>query len=191
MDFIVNKEVLSNERQVEVPPLYTELNVEYRDIHLGIQTSIIYVDDRPRDYKRLQRHYLDTLFAIRLPNDREPFAALPPYMKDVSTTLYLGKITFKKDKTRNITPKYIPSKIMESSFDDLNLFQLNEKNPHPLARPPETRTWFSTDGYVVLVEEKDYKYLKNFYFRNPKNIILSKEQIRSYFTWLLQKIQGL
>ena len=152
-------------------------------IHLGIPTNIICIDDR------LKPKHLDI--------DRKTKT-----INDFTATLYLGKIIFKKNKYGNLAPIYIPSTITESSFEGLNTFWLNEINPHP--KTPfrsmiqcedeellELKRYSGDLGYLEgldLLEckpdKKSIPYQKIHYYRTKDNIVLTKDQIISYFTEL-------
>ena len=92
------------------PDFYGDDERGRMDIILGVQTNILCVDDRLEPEHIIGEN--DTI-------------------SDFTATLYLGKITFKKNKQGNLAPIYIPSTITESSFEGLNTFWLNEINPHP------------------------------------------------------------
>ncbi|RDU63467.1 hypothetical protein CQA53_08600 [Helicobacter didelphidarum] len=140
-----------------------------KTIYLGIETNIVCADDRTENFEGFYRATIDKI------------------INDMSATLYLGKIIFKKNKNGNLVPEYIPSKISETSFEGLNTFWLNEVNPNPMTRPVEPITELpDPQSYWIPkpIDPEGYKYLKNYYFRSPKNIVLTKEQIISYFTEL-------
>lgn len=169
---------------------YSEESILYKDIHLGVQTNIVCLDDRPKDYESFRFSCLEhTNVSVKI-NGWDYHVTLPAEMHDVSATLYLGKITFKKNKYGNLAPIYIPSTITESSFEGLNTFWLNEINPSKMSVPevnksapsPLESVCFHCDSRIV--DPEGYKYLNNFYFRSSKNITLTKAQIISYFTEL-------
>ena len=176
----------------ELPMEYTNKSILHKDIYLGVQTNIVCLDDRPKDYKGFKIKCLENSGARARINGSDYYVTLPAEMQDVSATLYLGKIIFKKNKYGNLAPIYIPSTITESSFEGLNTFWLNEINPNTLPKPTPLEQapgildpLFIRDaipGYNI--DPEGYKYLKNFYFRSSKNITLNKDQIISYFTQL-------
>ncbi|MGX2972979.1 hypothetical protein [Helicobacter sp. T3_23-1059] len=145
--------------------------LNFRDdktIHLGIQTNILCVDDR------IEAKYLG-----------RP-------LQDFTATLYLGKIVFEKNKKGILAPKFIPSKIADSSFEGLNTFWLNEINKK--AKKP-FRSLIKCErikmaGTMCLIDSDSIPYQKIHYFRHKDNIILTKEQIISYFTQLHQENTG-
>ncbi|MGX2971419.1 hypothetical protein [Helicobacter sp. T3_23-1059] len=149
-----------------------------QEIHLAIDTNILCVNDR-KEYSLLQ------------------------YLKDFTATLYLGKIIFEKNKKGILAPKFIPSNLTDSSFEGLNTFWLNEINknaplrPKPTMKTPKTslgnfpilpRPSVDNDFYEYQkYQDENHKYLKIHYFRHKDNIVLTKEQIISYFTQLHQE----
>lgn len=143
----------------------TKFLIDKRPIYLGIWSNIVSIDDR-FDYKYLGLN-----------------------SNDFNVFLYLGKIIFKKNERGILVPEYIPNKITKFSFEGLNNFWLNEINPNALKFTPTTRDenpfYEISDPYRILTTKPDgYKYFKTFYFRSPKNIVLNREQIISYFTEL-------
>ncbi|MWV62252.1 hypothetical protein DCO58_05210 [Helicobacter saguini] len=147
---------------IEQSKKYILDNMGKEPIYLGMWNNIVCIDDR-LDYKYLEK-----------------------YIGDFMVFLYLGKIILEKNKQGNFIPKYIPSVIKPSHFEGLNTFWLNERNPNPMIRPEEPllTTPSVFPSMVPKIDKEAYKYFKNFYFRNKKNIVLSKEQIISYFTQL-------
>ena len=143
-----------------------------KTIYLGIPTNILCVDDR-LEPKRL---------SAGLMSDGEN-------IKDFTATLYLGKIVFKKNKYGNLAPIYIPSTITESSFEGLNTFWLNELNPKakkpfkPLI-PCYVNQRYAYSLFSCEIDEQAIPHQKIHYYRSKDNIVLTKEQIISYFTEL-------
>ena len=140
-----------------------------KTIYLGIPTNILCVDDR-LEPKRL---------SAGLMSDGEN-------IKDFTATLYLGKITFKKNKQGNLAPIYIPSTITESSFEGLNTFWLNEINPHPKKpfRSMMQCEMIMEAGLICQPDKESIPYQNIYYYRTKDNIVLTKAQIISYFTEL-------
>ena len=164
----------------EFPREYTNKSILHKDIHLGVQTNIVCLDDRPKDYKGFKFKCLENSGAQVRINGSDYYVTLPAEMHDVSATLYLGKIIFKKNKYGNLAPIYTPSQITESSFEGLNTFWLNEINPDTLPKPTpleqapdilDTFIWDALPGHNI--DPAGYKYLKNFYFRSSHNITLN------------------
>ena len=137
----------------------------FKDIHLAIPANILCVNNR------LEAKFL-SIYGKQI--------------HDFTATLYLGKITFKKNKQNNLSPIYAPSKIAESSFENLNLFWLNEINKN--AKTPFKSLikceYDAFDRLKYSVDSTAMDYQKIHYFRTDKNITLSKNQIMSYFTEL-------
>lgn len=136
------------------------------DIHLGIPTNILCVDDR------LEPKYLG------ITNEQ---------LQDFTATLYLGKITFKKNKQGNLAPIYTPSKITESSFEGLNVFWLNEINKNaktPFKSIMQCELGGLEEIKICYGSAKTIPHQKIHYYRSKDNIVLTKEQIISYFTQL-------
>ncbi|TQR60446.1 hypothetical protein [Campylobacter troglodytis] len=159
--------------------------VKYKTIYLGIESNILAIDDRIYDediYPNLSvnsEKFLMQCFA-------------PPHFKDFTATLYLGKIEFNKNKQGILVPKFIPSNITDSSFEGLNVFWLNEINKKVMPtnkhiQPRDTGLVGYIDGMATYPTKNERKDLKIHYFRHKDNIVLSKEQIISYFTQLHQK----
>ena len=140
-----------------------------KTIYLGIPTNILCVDDR-LEPKRL---------SAGLMSDGEN-------IKDFTATLYLGKITFKKNKQGNLAPIYIPSTITESAFEGLNTFWLNEINPHPKKpfRSMMQCEMIMEAGLICQPDKESIPYQNIYYYRTKDNIVLTKAQIISYFTEL-------
>ncbi|MGX2972552.1 hypothetical protein [Helicobacter sp. T3_23-1059] len=134
-----------------------------KTIYLGIQTNIISVDDR------VKMSYFNTRFTP---------------LQDFTATLYLGKIIFEKNKKGILAPKFIPSNLTDSSFEGLNTFWLNEINKKA-KKPFKSLVYCS--GNVCRANSSYIPYQKIHYFRHKDNIVLTKEQIISYFTQLHQE----
>lgn len=149
---------------IEVPTEQQKKDMLNHIIYLGIPTNILCIDDR------LEPKY------IKSENDT---------INDFTATLYLGKIIFKKNKYGNLAPIYIPSQITESAFENLNTFWLNEINPNP-KMPFKSIIQCETIyiGKICEGSSESIPHQKIYYYRTPKNIVLSKNQIISYFTEL-------
>ena len=142
-----------------------------KTIYLGIQTNIVSVDDR------VKMGYFNTRFTP---------------LQDFTATLYLGKIIFEKNKKGILAPKFIPSNLTDSSFEGLNIFWLNKINlfirtAKKQLLPPKRPKFRNRNLENDEIKKRDYKYFKLHYFRSKKNIVLTKEQIISYFTQLHQE----
>ena len=137
---------------------------EDKSVYLGIATKILCLADR------LEPRYLRGI------NDS---------ICDFTATLYLGKLSFKKNKDSNLIPHYLPSQITETSFEGLNSFWLNEKNPNP--KMPFKSIIQCKNIYDLRIcegSDESIAHQKIYYYRTKNNITLSKEQILSYFTEL-------
>ena len=166
---------------MSVVPLHKD-NVLYniredKSIYLGIPANILCIDDR-LEPKALSYEVL------------EYFSKKPKLIiQDFTTTLYLGKIVFKKNKYGNLAPIYMPSTITESAFEGLNTFWLNELNPKakkpfkPLI-PCYVNQRYAYSLFSCEIDEQAIPYQKIHYYRSKDNIVLTKEQIISYFTEL-------
>ena len=148
---------------------------EDKSIYLGIPANILCIDDR-LEPKALSYEVLEYL-------SKKPKLII----QDFTTTLYLGKIVFKKNKYGNLAPIYIPSTITESAFEGLNTFWLNELNPK--AKKPFRSIIQCVDGGLMAGiscegSSESIPYQKIHYYRSKDNIVLTKEQIISYFTEL-------
>ncbi|MGX2973204.1 hypothetical protein [Helicobacter sp. T3_23-1059] len=147
-----------------------------KTIHLGIQTNIVAVDDRVK----LGLHT----------------SAIFGKIQDFTATLYLGKIIFKRNKQNNIAPIFIPSTITETNIEKLNTFWLNKINLNA-KKPNANQLYLSSmlacekkrgvTQCLVFADENLIPYQKIHYFRHKDNIVLTKEQIISYFTQLHQE----
>ena len=126
-----------------------------KTIYPGVQTNMVCVDDRSEENWEL-------------------------YEEGAFATLYLGKVLLTTSRIGIPTPSYIPSQITKDIFEDLNAFWLNEPNPHCQPRGRE--------GYRMAIPVDipifDIKYFKSLFYRSPKNVVLTKDQIISYFTRL-------
>ncbi|MGX2971418.1 hypothetical protein [Helicobacter sp. T3_23-1059] len=162
--------------------------VKYKTIYLGIETNILAIDDRIDDFPNFATYH-----SFKTSNeDTQPSCEAPSNFKDFTATLYLGKIIFEKNKKGILAPKFIPSNLTDSSFEGLNTFWLNEfnrfaRNTNKQLLPPKQPEFRNGDWEYDEVKKRDYKYLKLRYFRSKKNIVLTKEQIISYFTQLHQE----
>ncbi|MGX3045787.1 hypothetical protein [Helicobacter sp. T3_23-1056] len=153
--------------------------VKYKTIYLGIESNILAIDDR----------IYDKYFIPNLSANAEKFrmkCSAPSRFKDFTATLYLGKIIFEKNKKGILAPKFIPTSITDSSLEGLNTFWLNEINQN--AKKP-FRSLIKCErikrvGTMCLIDSDSIPYQKIHYFRHKDNIILTKEQIISYFTQL-------
>ena len=150
---------------------------EDKSIYLGIPANILCIDDR-LEPKALSYEVLEYL-------SKKPKLII----QDFTTTLYLGKIVFKKNKYGNLAPIYIPSTITESAFEGLNTFWLNELNPKakkpfkPLI-PCYVNQRYAYSLFSCEIDEQAIPHQKIHYYRSKDNIVLTKEQIISYFTEL-------
>ena len=148
---------------------------EDKSIYLGIPANILCIDDR-LEPKALSYEVLEYL-------SKKPKLII----QDFTTTLYLGKIVFKKNKYGNLAPIYIPSTITESSFEGLNTFWLNELNPKA-KKPFRSIMQCSYEGLERILycegSSESIPYQKIHYYRTKDNIVLTKAQIISYFTEL-------
>ncbi len=159
-----------------------DIYLKYKTIYLSVESNILAIDDR----------IYDEYFYPNLSTNAEKYiiqCSAPYHFKDFTATLYLGKIIFSKNKQGILAPKFIPSTITDSRFEGLNIFWLNEINKKAL---PTNKKILSADeimtyGGTMDAKKDDHKYLKIHYFRHKDNIVLTKEQIISYFTELHQK----
>ena len=133
-----------------------------KTIYLGIKTNILCVDDRLEDI------YLGS------------------ELNDFTATLYLGKIIFEKNRRGILTPKFIPTTITDSSFEGLNIFWLNEINKKA-KKPFQSLVKCINHTNFCITNKEAIPHLKIHYFRHKDNIVLTKDQIISYFTELHQK----
>ncbi|MGX2973132.1 hypothetical protein [Helicobacter sp. T3_23-1059] len=172
----VDIDYLEEEEYAEPVLLPFSFYATNQEIHLGIQTNILCIKDRlPINYG-LDDDEIENV------DENSP-------LQDFTATLYLGKIIFEKNKKGILAPKFIPSNLTDSSFEKLNTFWLNEINKN--AKKP-FRSLIKCEhikrvGNVCSLDEKAIPYQKIHYFRHKDNIILTKEQIISYFTQLHQE----
>ncbi|MWV62917.1 hypothetical protein DCO58_01630 [Helicobacter saguini] len=128
------------------------------DIYLGVYTNIVCMNNRRK---------IEDDYSFSTPFLEESYK--------MHAILYIGKIIFEKNKVGNFIPKYIPSNITKYSFTGLNKFWLNEKNPKYI---PKSTKAIDIEKYTY---EINLDYFEFLYYRTRKNIVLSKEQIISYF----------
>ncbi|MGX3046038.1 hypothetical protein [Helicobacter sp. T3_23-1056] len=176
-------------------------SVKYNTIYVGVETNILAIDDRIDDLRAF--YYEKQPLSNKYIKFGNRVFISPSSFKDFTATLYLGKIIFEKNKKGILAPKFIPSNLTDSSFEGLNIFWLNEINknaplrPKPTIQTPKTsfgnfpilpRPSVDNDFYEYQkYQDENHKYLKIHYFRHKDNIILTKEQIISYFTELHNK----
>ena len=191
MAFLLDLALLFNNSIVSRQPSCDEddevfENVKYETIYLGIESNILAIDDRIDDIESFA-FKRSTRFQI----EHHPHCSAPSNFKDFTATLYLGKIVFEKNKQGILAPKFIPTTITDSSFEGLNTFWLNEINKKAI--PTNKKILEIKDilggpnAREIRPKKDDHKYLKIHYFRHKDNIVLTKEQIISYFTELHQK----
>ena len=165
--------VCLNASEFSPPRESTLLNRADKTIYLGIKTNILCVDDR------LEARYLSSQMTEFYGGGRDI------ELNDFTATLYLGKIIFEKNKQGILAPKFIPTTITDSSFEGLNTFWLNEINKKA-TKPFQSmfQPYDSSTGGGSRPSADSIPYQKIHYFRHKDNIVLTKDQIISYFAQL-------
>ncbi|MWV62254.1 hypothetical protein DCO58_05200 [Helicobacter saguini] len=115
------------------------------------------------------------------------------YVLPNKTGIYLGKIIFQKNTVGNLAPLYIPSSLenLGNEVSKLTTLWLNEKNDKYIGkRKVDYKIVEIYNGNIKSIDLVEIKepftpnHIPIFCERTKKNIVLTKEQIVSYFKYL-------